>query len=114
MRRISVGKNLVAAVKTTIYTVPSQHFAQWDLLYVSNDAGNNKFVSVWWYDKSNNIEIYVIDKYVLSASQFLKFDGNAYVVLEEGDEIRILTEAGSVMSCINSFDINPATISPLS
>ena len=113
MRRMSVGKNLTANVKTTVYTVPNNHYAQWDLLYISNDAGNNKFVSVWWYDKSNNTEIYVIDSYILSASQFLKFDGNAYVILEEGDEIRILTETGSVMSCINSFDIYPAATSPL-
>jgi hypothetical protein len=113
MRRLSVGKNLVANVKTTIYTVPTQHYAQWDLLYVSNDAGNNKYVSVWWYDKSANIEIYIIDKYPLSASEFLKFDGNAYVILEEGDEIRILTEAGSIMSSVNSFDIYPANTSPL-
>ena len=114
MRAISVGKNLVAEVKTTIYTVPSQHYATWSLLYISNQAGVNKHVSVWWYDKTANTEINIIDEYPLTSSEFLKFDGEAYVVLEEGDEIRIITEAGSVMSCVNTFEIYPSTVSPLS
>lgn len=114
MRAISVGKNLTAGVKTTIYTVPSQHYAAWGLLFISNQAGVNKNVSVWWYDKTANIEVNIIDEYPLTSSEFLKFDGEAYVVLEEGDEIRIITEAGSVMSCVNTFEIYPSTVSPLS
>ena len=113
MRKISVGRNLVAEVKTTIYKVPSRHTAQWDLLFVSNQAGNNKTVSVWWWDASQGVEVNVIDRYVLSGSQFLKFDGNAYVTLEEFDEVRITTELGSVMSSINSFDVSPSATSPL-
>ena len=114
MRAISVGKNLVANVKTTIYTVPSQHYAAWGLLFISNQAGVNKNVSVWWYDKTANTEVNIIDDYPLTSSEYLKFDGAAYVVLEEGDEIRIITEAGSVMSCVNTFEIYPSTVSPLS
>ena len=114
MRAISVGKNLTAGVKTTIYTVPSQHYAAWGLLFISNQAGVNKNVSVWWYDKTADIEINIIDEYPLTSSEFLKFDGEAYVVLEEGDEVRIITEAGSVMSCVNTFEIYPSTVSPLS
>tara|TARA_R110000803_G_scaffold115418_2_gene183888 strand:+ start:244 stop:588 length:345 start_codon:yes stop_codon:yes gene_type:complete len=113
MRPISVGKNLVASVKTTIYQIPKGHFAEWLLLYVSNANGVNKEVTVWWYDKTANTEVLIIDRYPLTSSQFLKFDSSAYVVLEEGDEIRILTEAGSVMSCVNTFNIFASNTSPL-
>lgn len=108
MRRVSVGHVLTAGVKTTVYTTPSSYIAQWDLLYVSNHSGVNKTLSVWWWDKSKNLEIVIIDGYPLTAHEFLKFDGNAYVVLEEGDEIRITSEAGSLMSSVNSFDLSPS------
>jgi hypothetical protein len=113
MRPISVGKNLTANVKTTIYTVPPRHYATWDLLFVTNHSGTNKTVSVWWYDKTQNIEVTIIDAYPLTSHEYLKFDGNAFVVLEEGDEVRIITEAGSVMSSVNTFEIYPSTTSPL-
>ena len=105
MREISVGNNLTAAVKTTVYTVPTGYYAKWNLCYLINHTGNNKYVDVFWYDKSTNTEIKVLDNYTLSAGNFLKFDGGAYVVLEEGDEIRIESEAASAMSSINTFEV---------
>ena len=113
MRPISVGKNLTANVKTTVYTVPPRHYAKWELLFISNQAGINKTVSVWWYDKTQNVEVNIIDEYVLTSSEYLKFDGAAFVVLEEGDEVRIITETGSTMSSVNTFEIYPSTTSPL-
>lgn len=105
MREISVGNNLTAAVKTTLYTVPTGYFAKWSLCYVVNHTGNNKYVDVFWYDKSANIEIKVLDNYILTAGTFLKFDGGAYIVLEEGDQIRAETETGSDMSIINTLEV---------
>lgn len=105
MRQVSVGNNLTAAVKTTVYTVPTGYYALWNLCYVVNHTGNNKNIDVFWYDKSTNIEIKVLDNYVLSPSQFLKFDGGAYIVLEEGDEIRCESESASSMSTINTFEV---------
>jgi hypothetical protein len=104
MREVSVGNNLTAATKTTVYTVPTGYYARWNLAYVVNHTGNNKQVDIIWYDKSTLTEIKVIDNYVLSPTQFLKFDGS-FVVLEEGDEIRVETEAASTMSCINTFEV---------
>lgn len=104
MREVSVGNNLTAATKTTVYTVPTGYYARWNLAYVVNHTGNNKHVDIIWYDKSTLTEIKVIDNYVLSPTQFLKFDGS-FVVLEEGDEIRVETEAASTMSCINTFEV---------
>lgn len=113
MRPISVGRNLAANVKTTIYTVPSRHYAAWKLLFISNQAGVNKYVSVWWYDKTQNVEVNIIHQYPLTSSEYLRLDGQAYVVFEEGDEIRITTETGSVMSCVCTFEVSPSTTSPL-
>jgi len=106
MRQVSVGNNLTAAVKTTVYTVPTGYYALWNLCYVVNHTGNNKTVDVYWYDKSSDTEIKVLDNYTLSPSQFLKFDGGAYIVLEEGDQIRVESELASTMSTINTFELN--------
>lgn len=105
MREISVGANITPAVKTTMYTVPTGYYAKWNLCYVVNHTGNNKYVDVFWYDKSTNVEIKVLDNYILTAGNFLKFDGGAYVVIEEGDELRIETETGSDMSVINTLEL---------
>lgn len=105
MREVSVGNNLTAGSKTTVYTVPTGYYVKWNLCYISNHTGNNKTVSVWWYDSSANTEITVVDAYQLATTQFLKFDGGAFVVLEEGDEVRIQPEASSAMSSINTFEL---------
>jgi len=105
MRQVSVGNNLTAATKTTVYTVPTGYYALWNLCYVVNHTGNNKTIDVYWYDKSTTTEIKVLDKYLLSPTNFLKFDGGAYIVLEEGDEVRVESEAASSMSTINTFEV---------
>jgi uncharacterized cupin superfamily protein len=46
-----------------------------------------------------------LDNYVLTATQFVKFDGGAYVVLEEGDQVRAQAESGAVFHLINTFDL---------
>lgn len=105
MREVSVGNNLTANVKTTVYTVPTGYYAKWNLCYVVNHTGNNKYIDAIWYDKSANAEIRVLDNYILSPTQFVKFDGGAYVVMEEGDEVRLMSETGSDMSAINTFEL---------
>ena len=106
MRPISVGNNLTAGTKTTVYTVPTGYYAQWNLCYISNHTGSNKSVSVWWYDSSISTEVTIVDAYNLDARKFLQFGGGgAYVVLEEGDEIRITPESGSQMSSTNTFEL---------
>lgn len=105
MRELSVGNNLTANVKTTVYTVPTGYYAKWSLLFVVNHTGNNKYIDALWYDKSANTEIRVLDNYLLSPSQYIRFDGSAFVVLEEGDEIRLQSETGSDMSAINTIEL---------
>lgn len=104
MREYSVGTILTDTTKTTIYTVPTGYYAKWNLCYVVNHSGNNKAIDVIWYDASTNQEYYILDGYILTATQFVKFDGGAFVVLEEGDQIRAQGEVGSLFHLVNTVE----------
>ena len=106
MRPVSVGTTLTTATKTTVYTVPTGYYALWNLAYAVNHSGNNKFIDIIWYDASDNIEHFVLDNYVLSPTQFIKFDGGAYIVLEEGDQVRVQAEVSSTFNVINTFELH--------
>ena len=106
MRPVSVGTTLTTATKTTVYTVPTGYYAMWNLAYAVNHSGNNKFIDIIWYDASDNLEHFVLDNYVLSPTQFIKFDGGAYIVLEEGDQVRVQAEASATFNVINTFELH--------
>lgn len=105
MREISVGNNLTAGVKTTVYTVPTGYYAKWVLCHVFNATASSKNVTIYWYDASTSTEIPLTSAYVLATLQYLRFEDTGYVLLEEGDQIRIQPEAASTMSAINTFEL---------
>jgi hypothetical protein len=105
MREYSVGTILTDTTKTTIYTVPTGYYAKWNLCYAVNHSGNNKFIDVIWYDASTTQEYFILDNYVLPTTNFVKFDGGAFVVLEEGDQIRAQAEVASVFHLVNTFEL---------
>ena len=105
MRPLSVGKNLVANTKTTMFTVPNRQIAKWTLLWAINNTASAKDFTAWWYDKSTDTEVSIVSAYPLAAKTFLRFDGGAYVVLEEGDEVRVQIEAGATASCLCTFEL---------
>jgi hypothetical protein len=104
MRPVSVGKNLVANTTTTLFTVPTRQIAKWNLLWAINNTSSAKNFTALWYDKSENTEVAIVSAYPLAAKTFLKFD-NAYVTLEEGDEVRVLVETGATASVICTFEL---------
>lgn len=104
MRPVSVGKNLVAATTTVMFIVPTRQIAKLNLLFASNTTASAKNFTALWYDKSTNTEVPIVSVYPLAAKSFLKFD-NAYVTLEEGDEVRVLVEAGATCSVICTFEL---------
>jgi hypothetical protein len=106
-RQISVGKNKSTVTKEALYIVPTKQTAYWSLLYIVNTGANNKHFTVYWYDKSNNVEYYIFNQYTLNSRQYLQFDGQAVIVLEEGDEIRIETESSSTFSFVATLDLEP-------
>lgn len=103
-RPVSVGINLTAATPTTVYTVPLGYFAKWGLMYLFNNTGSTKTISVYWRDSSASADIYVMDSGV-SSKTYVRMDGGAYVVMEEGDTVVMTSEAGSSFSTICTFEL---------
>lgn len=103
-RPVSVGTNLTANTLTTIYTVPNGYWAKWNLMYLFNNTGSTKSITAYWTDSSASANIYVHNGTIASGS-YVRMDGGAYVVLEEGDIIKMQSEAGSTFSTICTFEL---------
>lgn len=104
MRALSVGVSPTAAVDTTVYTCPKGYYAKFTVMYIHNTGGSTKHITVQWYDASANSTLDILTQYNFSSKSYLQFDGNAYIVLEEDDKIKITTEAGSTFSFIATFE----------
>ena len=103
MRPISVGINPPGGTTTTVYTVPTGYYALFNLLYVHNTGANNKTLTVQWYDASAAASIDILTAVSYTTKQYTQFD-NAYVVMEEGDELRVTPEATSSFAIIATFE----------
>lgn len=103
-RPISIGLNLSSGTAVTVYTVPTGYYAKWNLMYLFNNSGSTKSISVYWRDSSATTNIYVHNG-TIAAGSYARQDGGAYVVLEEGDTIVMQDEAGSSFSTICTFEL---------
>lgn len=103
-RPVSVGLNLTSGTPTTVYTVPLGYFAKWNLMYLFNNSGSTKTISVYWRDSSASTNIYVFNS-TIANKEFVRMDGGAYVVMEEGDTVVMQDEAGSSFSTICTFEL---------
>lgn len=103
-RPVSVGLNLTANTLTTIYTVPTGYYAKWNLMYLFNNTGSTKSITAYWTDHSASADIYVQNGTIASGG-YVRMDGGAYVVLEEGDTVKMQSEAGSTYSTICTFEL---------
>jgi hypothetical protein len=108
MRPVSVGLNPTAATLTTVYTVPTGYYAKFTVMYIHNTGGSTKHITVQWYDASTATTLDILTNYDLTSKQYLQFDGNAYIVLEEGDRIQITTQSASSFSFIATFEVQGA------
>ena len=104
MRALSVGVNPTAAVDTTVYTCPTGYYAKFTVMYIHNTGGSTKHITVQWFDASANSTLDILTQYNFTSKNYLQFDGNAYIVLEEGDKLKITTESGSTFSFIATFE----------
>jgi len=104
MRAISVGISPTATVDTTVYTCPTGYYAKFTVMYIHNTGGSTKHITVQWYDASSNTTLDILTQYNFTSKNYLQFDGNAYIVLEEGDKLKITTETGSTFSFIATFE----------
>ena len=108
MRPVSVGVSPTAATLTTVYTVPTGYYALFNLLYAHNASGSTKHFTAQWYDASAATTLDILTSYDFTSKQYLQFDGNAYIVLEEGDKIQITTQSASTFSFIATFEVSGA------
>jgi hypothetical protein len=104
MRALSVGVSPTAAVDTTVYTCPKGYYAKFTVMYIHNTGGSTKHITVQWYDSSANTTLDILTQYDFTSKQYLQFDGNAYIVLEEDDKIKITTQSASTFSFIATFE----------
>ena len=104
MRALSVGVNPTAAVDTTVYTCPTGYYAKFTVMYIHNTGGSTKHITVQWFDASANTTLDILTAYDFTSKAYLQFDGNAYIVLEEGDMLKITTQSGSSFSFIATFE----------
>lgn len=104
-RPVSVGLNLTANTLTTVYTVPTGYYAKWNLMYLFNGTGSTKHITAYWTDSSASTDIYVQNANTVSSKEYVRIDGGAYVVMEEGDTIKMISEAGSTFSTICTFEL---------
>jgi hypothetical protein len=108
MRPVSVGVSPTANTLTTVYTVPTGYYAKFTVMYIHNTGGSTKHITVQWYDASLAATYDILTAYDFTSKAYLQFDGNAYIVLEEGDKIQITTQAASTFSFIATFEVNGA------
>jgi len=104
MRALSVGVSPTAAVDTTVYTCPRGYYSKFTVMYIHNTGGSTKHITVQWFDASANSTLDILTQYDFSSKTYLQFDGNAYIVLEEGDKIKITTQSASTFSFIATFE----------
>ncbi len=104
-RPVSIGLNLVADTLTTVYTVPVGYYAKWNLMYLMNGTGSTKHCTVYWSDASTATDIYVLNQTTVNSKDYVKLDGGAYTVMEEGDKVYMQSEAGSTFSTICTFEL---------
>ena len=105
MRPISVGSTPTAGVLTTVYTVPTGYYALFNLMYLHNTTGSTKTITAQWYDSSATTSYDILTGYSMQSKEYLKFDGGAYIVMEEGDQFRVTTESGSTFSVLATFEL---------
>lgn len=105
MRPVSVATTPTAATLTTVYTVPTGYYALFNLMYLHNTTGSTKTITAQWYDASVATSYDILTDYSMGSKDYLKFDGGAYIVLEEGDQFRVTTESGSTFSVLGTFEL---------
>jgi hypothetical protein len=73
-------------------------------MYIHNTGGSTKHITVQWFDASANTTLDILTQYDFTSKTYLQFDGNAYIVFEEGDKLKITTQSASTFSFIATFE----------
>jgi len=110
MRKFTVGRDLVANVETTLFTVPKGMHCDIKLIHMSNNGTPTKEGSVKWYDSGQNVTVDFLNAYTFAKGETKSYNQLDFV-LTENDQIKAISEAGSNMSVIVTFEMYPAIAS---
>ena len=104
-RKISAAKTKTTTTKDTLFTVPTKNTGLWSVMYIISTAGTET-PKVYWYDKSANIEYFVVGGKNLGSGDYILLS-NAEVVLQAGDEIRIQNTGTNSVTYIATVELVP-------
>lgn len=91
-----------AIVDQTIFTVPTGYRAIVNLFFVSNTGGSTTTVDAKWHDGTT---ITFLGGKSLTASEFLQFGGDVYLVMDEGDYFSASVALNGVINIIVSYEL---------
>jgi len=77
-------------------------------MYIISTSGVDS-PQVFWYDKSANVEYKVVGGKNLNAGDYILLDGNAAVIMQEGDEIRVQNSGTNSVTYIATVEFVPET-----
>lgn len=103
MRALSVGANLTANTLTTLYTVPKGYYARVVLLRATN-AGANKHITFDWVDTSEAVTYSVVYQTAVPSKVTQDWGGVSYFVMEEGDILKVTSEAASTFAVVVTIE----------
>ena len=109
MRKFTVGRDLVANVETTFFTVPKGMHCDIKLIHMSNNGSNNIAGSVKWHDNSQSVDVPFLNGASFTTGETKSFDQLDFV-LTENDQIKAIA-AGDNMSVIVTFEMYTAIAS---
>lgn len=104
-RKVTAAATRTNATKVTLLTVPTKNTGLWQLMYIISTAGTET-PKVYWYDKSANVEYFIVGGKNLGAGDYILLT-NAEVVLQEGDEIRIQNTGTSSVTYVATVEFVP-------
>ena len=107
-RKVSAVTTKTTTTKDTILTVPTKNTGLWQLMYIISLTGNDT-PKVYWYDSSTNTEYFIVGGKNLGAGEFIRLDGEAEVVLQAGDEIRVQNSTTNTVTYIATVEFIPET-----
>lgn len=104
-RKVSAANTKTTTTKEVLLTVPTKNTGIWTTMYVISTAGTET-PKVYWYDKSANIEYFVIGGKNLGAGDYILL-ADKEVVLQAGDEIRIQNTGTNSVTYIATVEYVP-------
>lgn len=106
-RKISSAATRTNATKVTLLTIPTRNIGLWNMMYIISTAGTET-PKVYWYDKSANVEYFIVGGKNLNAGDYILLN-NAELVMSEGDEIRIQNTGTSSVTYVATVELVPET-----